>query len=280
MNTTTFKSVASEGVMSSCPITVTLEHSRCLSPGVSLHVFSVPGRHVPQLNLTGHIDLLFFEDLDPTRKSKLHADRFFTFSPCYTRAGSDERPAEIHVLVRNGRVAQLLGIPRMNGPLTAGIVSTSGGFPPEALENLEQASCVASGTGLAPFIPLCESQHDTRVAQLLYTINGNDFRAIEYLLESGTLDPGKWAAVTVFVTAGDSIHGLIAGKPVWEWEQRLAKLQSRYSPNMRFKCRRIAKQDVVRNGSANTSKILFCGGKALEWQMRMWLLGELTVYTT
>lgn len=280
MYATASESAVSQTAKSSCPMTIILEHSRQLSPGISLHVFSIPGRHMPKLRATGHVDLLFFEDLDPTRSSKLHADRFFTFSPCCARAARGERPAEIHVLVRNGRIAQLLGLPRLDGPLTAGIVSTSGGFPSETLENLGRAACVASGTGLAPFLSLGESKYDTRGARLLCTINGNDFQAIEYLLETGTLDPGNWAAITIFITAGDSIQGLIAGKPLSVWEQRLSSLHSMYSSHLNFTCRRIVKDDVTGAGSASTLKALFCGSKALEWQLRMWLLGELPVHTT
>jgi hypothetical protein len=184
------------------------------------------------------------------------------------------------ILARNGRVTQLLGLPRLKGPLRAQVLDSGGGFPEEALKHLEGTVCIASGTGLAPFLAIASRDYEIKGAHLLWTINGNDFGAVESLLSSGLLQPEAWASVGVFVTSGDEMQGLIAGKSIHWWQERLGKLQQKHQGNLAIKCGRMCQDDVLKIVSDKTSSVLFCGNKSLEWQVKMWFLNKTPVYTT
>ncbi|KAH8175688.1 hypothetical protein LIA77_04106 [Sarocladium implicatum] len=264
------------------PRLLTLESSRRLSSGLSLHTFAASKDLSSSLHPSGHIDLRLHEDLDPTRRSQTSAesDRWLTLTPCYVKHGGNGGHHQVMILARNGRTTQLLGLPRSQGPLAAEIVSSGGGFPIEALEGLQGAVCVASGSGIASMMALCSRDFYTRGSSLIYTLNGNDFEALEFLLDSKMLKPTDWASVRVFVTAGDEKQGHIAGKPVAWWQDKLAALQQRICGNISFTCGRMNKQDMTATGAGSPSRVLFCGHKSLEWEVKKWCLNHAPVYTT
>ena len=259
---------------------LTLDSSERLSSGISLHTFSASGNSLQSFNASSHVDLLFLEDLDPTRPSQSDADRQLSFTPAYVRKCPGEATHQLIILARNGRVTQLLGLPRLHGPLKASITSSGGGFPEEALRDLEGTVCIASGTGLAPFLAVASRDYPIKGAHLLWTINGNDFGALEVLLSSNLLKPEQWSSVKVFITSGDEMQGLIAGKGTQWWQDRLGELQRRHGGDLAIKCGRMCQDDVLKTVSDKTSSVLFCGNKSLEWQVKMWFLNKAHVYTT
>jgi hypothetical protein len=224
--------------------------------------------------------LLFLEDLDPTRPSKSDAERQLTFTPAFVKQAAETGLHQIMILARNGRVTQLLGLPRLHGPLRAEVVSAGGGFPEDTLKNLEGTVCIASGTGLAPFLAVTSKGYETSAAHLVWTINGNDFGAVDSLLNSELLRPEAWASVKVFVTSGDEVQGLIAGKSMQWWQDKFSNLTNKCGGNVKFSCGRMGRDDVFETASGTPSSVLFCGNKSLEWQVKMWFLNKARVYTT
>lgn len=261
---------------------VILESSRRLSSRISLHVFFTSAGCLDLFQPSGHIELQFPPDLDPTYGSGLstESNRLLSFTPCHLRDDAPGTGHRISILTRNGRVTQLLGLPRLNGPLTAEVAGVGGGFSQQALKNYEKTTCIASATGIAPFLALACQDRRTRDAHLLCTLNGNDFEAIEFVLNSRMLVPEDWLAVGFFLTVGSEAPGLIAGKTVDWWEAKLAGLGKQLRDKVYFSCRRMTKKDIHATVSGSEHKVLFCGSKTLEWQVRMWVLDEMPVYTT
>jgi hypothetical protein len=184
------------------------------------------------------------------------------------------------VLARHGRISQLLGLPRLNAPLTANIIGVGGGFPADALECTGRRICVASGAGLAPFLSLACTDDRTRNSRLICSINGSDFEAIEYLIASKILVAENWLSVMIFLTPGAEMSGLIAGKTSQWWKEKLAAFQASLTGAIHFECRRVAKDDLMSYNANSSDKVLFCGSKSLEWQVKMWMMNEIPVYTT
>ncbi|KAL2213898.1 hypothetical protein CC79DRAFT_1391792 [Sarocladium strictum] len=260
--------------------TLTLESSERLSSGISLHTFSASNNCLELLHPSGQLDLLFKEDLDPTRPARVESDRQLTFTAAYLKRGDHDGNHQIMILARNGRVTQLLGLPRLQGPLQAEIISSGGGFSDETLNSLEGAICVASGTGLAPFLAMASQKCPIKGAHLVWTINGNDFGAVEFLINSGMLKPEHWASVKVFVTSGEEAFGLIAGKAQSWWQNRFTELQGKLEGKVKFACGRMSQDDLLNTQQESISQVLFCGNKSLEWQVKMWFLSKAPVHTT
>jgi hypothetical protein len=203
----------------------------------------------------------------------------------------DDGTAEqsISILSRNGRVTSLLGLPRING-LRAEVLDVGGGFSPDLLgvsSSLGNTIAVAGGTGAGCFLSVTSSDKKLPLSafskkvypfqnRLLWSIRGDDFRLVEYVLENGLIDPQVWIA-TVFVTAGQEDDGLIAGNTIRFWED---KLQSMTSSKVKFHCRRMSEQDMFPNGDAECDTVLFCGSKALEFQIKQWSMSRAKVYVT
>lgn len=259
---------------------LTLESSERLSSGISLHTFSASSNCLKLFHPSGQLDLLFHEDLDPTRPARAESDRQLTFTPAFVKQSKEDGNQQIMILARNGRVTQLLGLPRLRGPLQAEVISSGGGFSDETLNSLDGAICIASGTGLAPFLAMASQNCPTSGAHLVWTINGNDFGALEFLVNSAMLEPGKWASVKVFVTSGDEVQGLIAGKAQSWWQNKFTELQEAIEGKIEFACGRMSQDDLVNSQQASPSQVLFCGNKSLEWQVKMWFLSKAPVYTT
>jgi hypothetical protein len=262
--------------------TLVLKSSRRLSVGMALHIFSAPCECLESLPVSGHMRLELPENLDPMTGAQKtsHSHRLVTFTPCHIRETDTEGLKTISVLARHGRISQLLGLPRLNAPLTANIIGVGGGFPADALACTGRRVCVASGAGLAPFLSLACTDDRTRNSPLICTINGSDFDAIEHLIASKILAAENWLSVVIFLTPGVEMSGLIAGKTSQWWKEKLATLQASLTGFVRFECRRIVKDDLMSYIVDSKDKVLFCGSKSLEWQVKMWMLNEMPVYTT
>ncbi|CEL11108.1 hypothetical protein ASPCAL14214 [Aspergillus calidoustus] len=212
------------------PPTLELVSSRRLTQGIALHTFQPvnPTDHV-QLRPTQHISLEFPKDLDPTAGPRILNDeqRRLCFTPCRvitTKRDDGTAEQSISILSRNGRVTSLLGLPRING-LRAEVLDVGGGFSPDLLgvsSSLGNTIAVAGGTGAGCFLSVTSSDKKLPLSafskkvypyqnRLLWSIRGDDFRLVEYVLENGLIDPQVWIA-TVFVTAGQEDDGLIAGE--------------------------------------------------------------------
>lgn len=267
---------------------VKLESSHRLSPSISLHTFSVPKRatfltsYQPSQNVT----LQFPDDLDLIygSKSLKEEDRCLTFTPCQLSEALGAGYLAMSVIARNGRVTGLLGIPRPHGRLTAKIVDTGGGFSTLNIDNIGFATCIAGGTGIAPFLAMTNARWGTngrlgRVS-LIWSINGNDFPLVEYLIREKILQSIHWLSVAIFVTAGDEVDGLVAGKTEGWWAKKISELRLEIDPSIQTRLRRMEKDDVDSTILNSDHQVLFCGSKSLEWQVRMWCLDKCQVLKT
>lgn len=260
-----------------------LESSQRLSPGITLHTFNIPSNFHGSIRPSGHVDFQFPPDLDLIYGDRgfSDTDRLLSFTPCCAQYDESHKSLRLFILTRNGRLTQLISAPRIQGPLVADFLGSAGGFTSSALQDSQRALCIASGTGVAPFISLGEVQGRTREAHLLCTLNGADFPAIEHLLEHNMLVSSNWGSVGIFITTGDDSSGLVAGKPMDWWERKIASMKSSCSgQKISFHCRRMSQIDIEGILNARQCSVLFCGSKTLEWQIKMWTLHKATVYTT
>ncbi|KAL3483034.1 hypothetical protein BJX62DRAFT_245288 [Aspergillus germanicus] len=277
------------------PPTLELVSSRRLTQGIALHTFQPvnPTGNV-QLRPTQHILLEFPKDLDPTAgpRSLTDEQRQLCFTPYHVitiKRNDGTAGQSISIISRNGRLTSLLGLPRLNG-LTAQVLGVGGGFSPDVLDlSLPSGNvvAVAGGTGAGCFLsvtssdkklslpPLTENVYPVR-NRLLWSIRGDDFRLLEYVLENELLNPHVWST-EVFVTAGEEDDGLIAGNTVRFWED---KLHSMTSSTVKFYCRRMEEKDMFPDGEAKGDTVLFCGSKALGFQIKHWSMGRAKVYVT
>jgi hypothetical protein len=206
-----------------------------------------------------------------------------------TKRNDGTAEQSISIISRNGRITSLLGLPRLNG-LTAQVLGVGGGFSPDVLDLSSSSGnlvAVAGGTGAGCFLsvtsldkkmpqpPFSEDVYPVR-NRLLWSIRGDDFRLVEYVLENELLNPHVWST-EVFVTAGEEDDGLITGNTVRFWED---KLHSMTSPTVKFYCRRMDDKDMFPDGEAKGDTVLFCGSKALEFQIKQWSMGRAKVYVT
>ncbi|KAJ0414070.1 hypothetical protein BJY00DRAFT_319180 [Aspergillus carlsbadensis] len=277
------------------PPTLELVSSRRLTSGISLHTFQPvhPADHV-QLRPTQHLLLEFPKDLDPTAgpRSLTDEQRQLCFTPCRvatTQHNDGTAEQSISIVSRNGRVTSLLGLPRMNG-LRADVLGVGGGFPPDMLDLSSSSArviAVAGGIGVGCFFSVTSSDKNVPVSsstdkpytsrnRLFWSIRGADFRLVEYILENGLIDPLVWMT-EVFVTAGEEEEGLIAGSTIKFWEE---KVHGMANSMVRFHFRRMEKQDMFSDSEATNDTVIFCGSKALEFQIKQWSMGRGNVYVT
>ncbi|CAH0057901.1 unnamed protein product [Clonostachys solani] len=270
------------------PDVVTLESSHRLSPSISLHTFSVPKRanFLASFQPSQNVTLQFPDDLDLIygSKSLKEEDRCLTFTPCQLSEPPDADYLAMSVITRNGRVTGLLGIPRPHGRLTAKLVGTGGGFPTPNTEYIGSTTCIAGGTGIAPFLAMANARWGAngcpgRVS-LIWSINGNDFPLVEYLIREKILQSIDWLSVTIFATPGDEVDGLVAGKTEDWWAKKINDLPVEIDSSIHARCRRMEKEDLDRAISNSDHQVLFCGSKSLEWQVRMWCLNKCQVFKT
>lgn len=258
---------------------VALAHtsSRRVTAGISFHSFGHAEAKTEEssvsqrwLRPTQNVTLQFHSDLDPAggKHGLSEAERRCTFTPCAaTRDG-------LSIITRNGRITGLLGLPRPYQTLTAEVVDVGGGFSEDALT--QSSVCVAGGTGLAPFLTMEKTISKT----LCWSIRSDDFGAVEFALKEKLLRPEEWKSVSIFVTSGEDAGGLVAEKPPSWWDETFKTLNLAYTGNLSFYKRRMATEDLVIEKPKGDPTILFCGSKSFEWQMRMWTMGQATVFCT
>ncbi|CAH0027355.1 unnamed protein product [Clonostachys rhizophaga] len=270
------------------PDVVKLESSHRLSPSISLHTFSVPKRAslLVSFQPSQNVTLQFPDDLDLIygSKSLKEEDRCLTFTPCQLSDSPDADFFTMSVITRNGRVTGLLGIPRPHGRLTAKVVGTGGGFSTPNIENIGFAICIAGGTGIAPFLAMTNARWGAngcpgRVS-LIWSINGNDFPLVEYLVRGKILQSIHWLSVTIFVTKGDDLDGLVAGKTEGWWAKKISEMRVEIDSSIQTRFRRMEMEDLNSMISNSDHQVLFCGSKSLEWQVRMWCLNKCQVVKT
>ncbi|KAL1898457.1 hypothetical protein Sste5346_003360 [Sporothrix stenoceras] len=261
------------------PQNVVLAHtsSRRVTAGISFHSFGHEATKTEEapasqrwLRPTQNVTLQFPTDLDPAggKHGLSETERRCTFTPCAaTRDG-------LSILTRNGRITGLLGLPRPYQTLAAEVVDVGGGFSEDALS--QSSVCIAGGTGIAPFLTMDATSSKT----LCWSTRSDDFGAVEFALKETLIRPDEWLFVSIFVTSGEDAGGLVAEKPAAWWEETFKTLKSTYAGNINFYKRRIATDDLVVEKTKGDLTILFCGSKSLEWQIRMWTMGQATVFCT
>lgn len=266
-----------------------LQSSHRLTPRLSLHTFSIPDTlDLGQpIRPSQHVTLQFPPALDPIAGARNlnEQDRRLDFTPCHFEYDSSGSLRSFSLLSGNGRVTGLLGLPRPQGPLTAQLVSIGKGFSEDVLENAETMCCIAGGTGMSPFLALASTPqwHESEKSSssiFYWSIRGDDFDIVEHFLQNNVLKLDKWASIRIHVTAGEEAGGLPAGKTQAWWQTRFENLKERFSGNIQFHLERMIKDDVDSLVSSSKGTIFFCGSKSLEWQVKMWTLGEAVVQCT
>lgn len=271
---------------------LTLVTSQRLSPSISLHTFSVSRYHklLQSFRASQHIIVQLPPELDPIYGSRALSDedRLLSFTPCQVRKSASTGEVLISFLASNGRVTGLLGLPRPQGPLTARLTDASGGFPLDVVKSPAKLTCVAGGTGLSPFLAMATAEawkdrggHSS--ARLLCSVNVNNVRVIQHLVESKILDIAAWADVQVFVTCG---HG--NGDDNWSLDSQVKALQEsgnrqvheHGTGRMDVRPGRMSEADIINTVTDSKRGVLFCGSKSLEWQVKMWLLDRVPVHVT
>ncbi|KAF4434901.1 hypothetical protein FACUT_7561 [Fusarium acutatum] len=260
-----------------------------LTPSLSIHTFSILTNHEFSRSFrpSQHLTLQFPPDLDPVSGPQNLSDqeRCLSFTPFHLQYAEDGTIESISLMARNGRVTGLLGLPRPRGPLVAKIVEVGGGFPSEVLQQPAQASCIAGGTGIAPFIAMaaaknCSSSTNELKPSLICSIRGDDFGVVEYLWDHEMLYPRDWSVVRIFVTPGEETGGMASGKPQSWWHQRFKELLHDHNDSDVFRLGRMEKEDLEGLSRDTDGPVLFCGSKQLEWQVKMWFLGKKDIHFT
>ncbi|KAH7121883.1 hypothetical protein B0J13DRAFT_567415 [Dactylonectria estremocensis] len=265
----------------------TLQSSHNLTPRISLHTLTRNRlSNNDRIRSSGKVTLQFAPDLDPIAGSRnlSEDDRRLDFTPCHLERDAAGNLSTFAFLAGNGRVAGLIGLPRPQGQLTARLVSVGDGFPTKVLESERVKTCIAGGTGIACFLSLASGQSsDTsegHKSSLICSIRGDDFPIIEFLLDKKMLDPSDWSHIRIFVTPGDDVDGLTAGKPESWWTFHLESIRKRFPGRLGFSLGRMTKKHMDLVLAERESDVLFCGSKSLEWQVKMWLLGRAVVHCT
>ncbi|KAK4088919.1 hypothetical protein Purlil1_6772 [Purpureocillium lilacinum] len=267
--------------------TLVLESALRLTPYTSVHTFSVSKDSISlrKLRPSQSITLQFPPDLDPIYGQTAfdEHDRQLTFTICNLQHGARPR-ASVSVLVRNGRITSLLGLPRRHGPLTAAVVGIGGGFPADVIDGDGRLTCVAGGIGIAAFPYMGSCSEWKRRASLLWSINHEELPVVRYLLRSNWLNHNEWLSIRIFVTGRDWLEGdreSLEGAGTPQGNQ-LETLNSQDNVHVEFLQRRMRREDLDQGVKqvADSVAILFCGSKSLEWQVRMWQLGGAPVYVT
>jgi hypothetical protein len=272
--------------------TWTLESSHRLTPGISLHTFSrttTGDLHHGNTNInilpTQKITLQFPPDLDPIAGSHnlSEQDRRLDFTPCHLEHDSSGTTTSFSFLSGNGRITGLIGLPRPQGQLAVKQVDSGGGFPEELAASSHPTICIAGGTGIAPFLTLPSEEtwkaSNSSRPSLVCSIRGDDFSIIEFFLEKKMLKPEDWAQVWIHVTSGEDIDGLPAGKSENWWKTRFENVLQQFPGPIQFSLGRLTEENLA-SLLQGSNKILFCGSKSLEWQIKMWSLGKASVHCT
>ncbi|KAH8684113.1 hypothetical protein BGZ61DRAFT_534786 [Ilyonectria robusta] len=267
----------------------TLQSSHRLTPRVSLHTFARSGQLGRNTNIrpSGKVSLQFPPDLDPIAGSHSlgEEDRRLDFTPCRFEHDASGNLCSFAFLASNGRVAGLIGLPRPQGQLTARLVDVGNGFPDDVLALNDVKVYVAGGTGIACFLSLVSgrSRQDTSQGMkstLICSIRGDDFQIIDFFLEKQILNPHDWSCVRLFITSGDDVDGLTAGKPAHWWQAHFGSLRQQFPGPLEFCLGRMSQKDLDPFLTEAFTNVLFCGSKSLEWQIKMWSLGRAAVHCT
>jgi hypothetical protein len=172
--------------------------------------------------------------------------------------------------------------------LVSKIVQVAGGFPTAILDSSHKLICISGGTGIAPFLAMAAEKNRSssspknveRKPVLMCSIRGSDFGVVEYLLSRQLLHPRDWSMLRIFVTPGEEGGGMVAGRPSQWWHERLKSLSKNFNGDSGFCLRRMELRDLEPIVMGTDDPVLFCGGKQLEWQVKMWLLGKGNVHCT
>jgi len=203
-------------------------------------------------------------------------------------------------------VTSLIGLPRPGGlGLEARVVGPAGGgFPVEVLSPTDGSSgrlvvAVAGGTGVACFLrglgvsPVCAEREEKKEERgqgkwlkrrLLWSIRGDDFALVEFVLGRGLLRHSRlWGDIRIFVTSGeDSSSGLVANTGAAWREGKFREVEEKFGGDLTLKYGRMGVDDLFREEEALEEKtVLFCGSSSLQWQVKMWALSNKgTVHVT
>ena len=261
---------------------VRVELSHRLTPGITLHVFSLPSRCRPFIIPGGHIEVQFGPELDPIygARSLSENDRRLSFTPCSVKSSNATGNLSLFILAGNGRVTQMISAPRLDTVLMGTLVGSGGGFPPEAFQNTHNTLCIASGTGIAPFLTLAESGRVMNDMHLFYSLRGSEFQLFEHILDQNLLHLSSWKSVNVYVTAGTEDTVYVGGKSSKWWQEKFTDFTAKSGPTLKLHTGRMSLATFKGLFTLGSKHVLFCGGKPFEWQVKMWFLDSMRVFTT
>lgn len=214
---------------------------------------------------------------------------------------------EVQFVTRTGTLTSQIGLPRFR-TLEASVVGCGGGFP--AITNRDAdgkgtamvptSIAVAGGVGISAFLATAaamghledkqiqESEQNMKPLALLWTLHVDDWEFVYFAIERRLLVVDNWSWIHVFLTTGTE---KMAPGRAEHIVQTIGELSSA-NERLVFHFRRmqvdnlaeaIASRTLPRAKIAPTPLILFCGGKALEWQIKFWARGmnrPVAVHTT
>ncbi len=256
--------------------------SQALTSRIAKHRFRLESPASIFWRPTEHITIKLPPDFDPTTRYDAESELVLTFTPCGpirtlngdTSVGSNLRGVDgdiisdddhdteqetklnsstnndldFEILTSRGRIVSLIGLPRFK-PLRINILTYGGGFPADLLSASHETIMVAGGTGIAPFLSLPLDLRSQK--SLVWCINSLDYKLVR------AVNLYSFRTARIFLSpVQDSNAGAI---------------NVEVGPNT---CnRRLEQQDFEQICTLSDSKtILFCGGKAFEWQIKWWAL--------
>ncbi|KIW30358.1 uncharacterized protein PV07_06108 [Cladophialophora immunda] len=207
-------------------------------------------------------------------------------------------------ITRSGSVTGLVGLPRFRS-LTVQVVGAGGGFD---LGGLSSSSlppphsppaclvCVAGGIGICAFLSFSSisRSHGVPRRTLLWSLHADDFELLPHILRQRFLDRCQWTTIRIFLTSGvEPLERKTLTSLGQKCDDIAAQVRKSGTPTtLHFSFGRMAMADLSAAataedrelGEGKSSKntllshpaspptVLFCGSKALEWQIKMWAL--------
>lgn len=223
-------------------------------------------------------------------------------------SGASNGLVEVQFITRTGSLTSQIGLPRFRA-LEAAVLGYGGGFPIGVTSNSNESVVgVAGGVGICAFIPMssvsagehaarCQGERSGDYANyiaarvLFWTLHIDDWEFVRHSIESGQLELSARSRVHVFLTSGTETNTQARVERVTESAKSLLggneKLEIHFGRMTAGDLGRTidskisAAQSRLQTTQAKT--ILFCGSKALEWQIKLWARGidpPATVHTT
>jgi hypothetical protein len=275
--------------------TATHQSTLQLTQSISLHKFHITCANNLQWHPSKYIELQLPSDLDLINGSRGldNERRRLLLTPCSYGDGNDGSPeaevVEVVFATRAGSVTSQIGLPRFRA-LRAEVLGVGGGFPHDGAGDETFQVAVAGGVGICAFLATSDLERrelDQARPILLWTSHINDWALVKYVIEKGWLVCPLWKKIQIFLTSGtDMMHTETTAQVAAAANEICERWQSLKVCFGRMQAIHLAtaiNEAKCATDKSSSSKIRFCGGKSLEWQIKLWARGTrmpASVHTT